>query len=56
MYQCYDLLLLVVADVLTSVTVRLCQCDEIDLAAVNVLYSSTAANMYSIGVLLGVEW
>ena len=44
---------MVVADVLASVTGRLCQCDEMDLAAVNVLYSLTAANMHSIGVIVG---
>ncbi len=53
LYQCYDLLLVVVADVLTSVTGRLYQCDEMDLAAVNVLYSLTAANVHSIGVIVG---
>ena len=53
LYQCYDLHLVVVADVLTSVTGPLYQCDEIDLAAVNVLYSLTAANMHSIGVIVG---
>jgi hypothetical protein len=46
----------VVADVLASVTGPLYQCDEMDLAAVNVLYSLTAANMNSSELILGVEW
>ena len=55
LYQCYDLDLVEVADVLTSVTGPLYQGDEIDLAAVNVLYSLTAANLHSSELILVVE-
>ena len=51
----------IVVDVQASVTGPLYQCDEMDLAvvnvlystAVNVLYSLTAANMHSVGVIVG---
>ncbi len=43
----------IVVDVLASVTGPLYQCDEIDLLAVNVLYSLTAVNMHSVGVIVG---
>ena len=52
LYQCYDLDLVVVADVLTSVTGPLYQSDEIELVVLDVLYSLTAANLHSIGVIV----